>query len=139
MGKIRDLSHFDSGMIVGARYGGPSISEIADLLGFLRTSIEFIEDDTHTQKSSSEGQFCGRKHLVNERGQRRMARHVQDHRKTINTQITILYNSGMQKGISECIKRRALKQMDYSCRRPHRVTLLPAKNRKTSLQWARYQ
>uniref|UniRef100_A0A3B4FEI7 Disease resistance R13L4/SHOC-2-like LRR domain-containing protein n=1 Tax=Pundamilia nyererei TaxID=303518 RepID=A0A3B4FEI7_9CICH len=36
----------------------------------------------------------------------------------------------MQKSISECITRQALKQIGYSCRRPHRTPLLSPKKRK---------
>ena len=39
MGKKCDLSDFDRGMIVGARQGGLSISETADLLGFSCTTV----------------------------------------------------------------------------------------------------
>ncbi len=42
----------------------------------------------------------------------------------------------MQNTISEHTTRRTLKQMDYSSRRPHRVLLLSAKNRKRRLQSA---
>ncbi len=41
----------------------------------------------------------------------------------------------MQNTISEHITRRTLKQMGYSSRRPHRVPLLSAKNRKRRLQF----
>ncbi len=41
----------------------------------------------------------------------------------------------MQNTISERTTRRTLKQMDYSSRRPHRVPLLSAKNRKWRLQF----
>ena len=44
MGKTCDLSDFEHGMIVGARQGGLSISETADLLGFSRTTLEFAEN-----------------------------------------------------------------------------------------------
>ncbi len=42
----------------------------------------------------------------------------------------------MQNTISEHTTHRTLKQMDYSSRRPHRVLLLSAKNRKRRLQFA---
>ncbi len=80
-------------------------------------------------------QLCGRKCLVDVRGQRRMGRLVRDDRKATVTQITIRYNQGMQNTISERTTRRTMKQMCYSSRRPHRVTLLSAKNRKRRLQF----
>ncbi len=64
-----------------------------------------------------------------------MGRLVRDDRKTTVTQITTRYNQGMQNTISECITRRTLKQMGYSSRKPHRVPLLSAKNRKRRLQF----
>ncbi len=67
--------------------------------------------------------------------QRRMGRLVRDDRKTTVTQINTRYNQGMQNTISERTTRRTLKQMGYSSRRPHRVPLLSAKNRKRRLQF----
>ncbi len=67
--------------------------------------------------------------------QRRMGRLVRDDRKATVTQITTRYK-GMQNTISERTTRRTLKQMGYSSRRPHRVLLLSAKNRKRRLQFA---
>ncbi len=72
---------------------------------------------------------------VDVRGQRRMDRLVIDDRKATVTQITTRYNQGMQNTISEHTTRRTLKQMCYSSRRPHRVPLLSAKNRKRRLQF----
>ncbi len=51
------------------------------------------------------------------------------------TQITTRYNQGMQNTISEHTTRQTLKQMGSSSRRPHRVLLLSAKNRKRRLQF----
>ncbi len=59
-----------------------------------------------------------------------MGRLVRDDRKATVTQITTRYNQGMQNTISEHTTRRTLKQMGSSSRRPHRVPLLSAKNRK---------
>ncbi len=60
---------------------------------------------------------------------------VRDDRKATVTQITARYNQGMQNTISELTTHRTLKQMGYSSRRPHRVPLLSAKNRKRRLQF----
>ncbi len=57
----------------------------------------------------------------------------------IVTQITTRYNQGMQNTISERTTCRTLKQMDSSSRRPHRVPLLSAKNRKRKLQFTQAQ
>ncbi len=93
-------------------------------------SLRFTENG---KKISSERQLCGRKCLVDVRGQRRM---VRDDRKATVTQITPRYHQGMQNTISEHTRRWTLKQMGYSSRRPHRVPLLSAKNRKRRLQFA---
>ncbi len=79
--------------------------------------------------------MCGRKSLVDIRGQRRIGRLVRDDRKASIVQITTRYNQGMQNTISERTTRRTLKQMGYSSRRPYRVPLLSAKNRKRRLHF----
>ncbi len=68
-------------------------------------------------------------------GQRRTGRLVRDDRKATVTQKTTRYNQGMQNTISEHTTCRTLKQMVYSSRRPHRVLLLSAKNRKQRIQF----
>ncbi len=140
MRKKGDLSDFERGMVVGARRAGLSISITADLLRFSRTTISRVYREwSEKEKISSEQQLCGRKCLVDVRGQRRMGSLVRDDRKATVTQITTRYNQGMQNTISELTTLRTLKQMVYSSRRPHRVPLLSAKNSKQRLQFAQTQ
>ncbi len=123
-------------MVDGARRAGLSISETADLLGFSHTTISRINREwPEKEKISSEWQLCGRKCLVDVRGQRRMDRLVRDDRKATVTQITTRYNQSMQNTISEHTTHQTLKQMRFSSRRPHRVPLLSAKNRKRRKQF----
>ncbi len=141
MGKKEDLSDFECWMVVGARRAGLSIfRKITDLLRFSHTTISRVYREwSEKEKISSERQLCGRKSLVDIRGQRRMGRLVRDDRMATVTQIATRYNQGMQNTISEHTTRRTLKQMGYSSRRPHRVTLLTAKNRKRRLQFTQAQ
>ncbi len=116
---------------------GLSISKTAELLGFSCTIISSVYREwSEKEKISRELQLCGRKCLVDFRGQGRMGILVRDNRKAAVTQITTHYNQGMQNTISECTTHRTLKQMGYSSRRPHRVLLLSAKNRTRRLQFA---
>ncbi len=122
-------------MVVGVRRTGLSISKTVDLLGFSHTTISRVyRECSEKEKISRERQLCGRK-CLDVRGQRRMDRLVRDDRKATVTQITTRYNQDLQNTISEHTTHRTLKQMRSSSRRPHRVPLLSAKNRKRRIQF----
>ncbi len=88
--------------------------------GIFNTTISRVYREwSEKEKISSERQLCGRKRLVDVRGQRWMDRLVRDDRKTTVTQINTRYNQDLQNTISEHTTHRTLKQMDSSSRRPH--------------------
>lgn len=68
MTKAPDLSAFECGVIVDGSRGGSSISNAAALQGCR------FRESCDEQNTSSWWHFCGQRHLVNERGQKRTAR-----------------------------------------------------------------
>jgi len=103
---------------------------------FSHTTISRVyRERSEKVKISSEQQFCGRKCLIDSRGQRRMARLVWADGKATVTEISTRSSRDLLKSISEHTTRRTLKQMSYSSGRTHRVLLLSAKNSKLKLQF----
>ena len=131
MGKTSDLSDIERGMIVGARRAGSSISETAGLLGFSRVRVSRVYQEwCDKQKTSSQLQSCGWKQLVDERLGENHASSQVGHKQANNDVV----QQRCENDISERTTRRSMSRMGYCSRRPHRVPLLSAKNKKTWVQ-----
>ncbi len=102
MGKKGDLSDFERGMVVGARWAGLSISKTADLLGLSRTDISRLYREWSERVPVSS--ICVDENALlmsEENGQ-------------TGWRMTTRYNQGMQDTISERTTLLTLKQMGYS-------------------------
>lgn len=100
---------------MGARRAGLSVSAAASLLGFSRTTVSRVfREWSQKRVVSSSRQSCGRKCLVDDRGQRRLDRLIQGDREATVAELTARYNHGSQKTISERTTRRTLKRLGYS-------------------------
>ncbi|KAF7646836.1 hypothetical protein LDENG_00181680 [Lucifuga dentata] len=133
MGKSPDISAFERGMIVGARRAGCSISETVSLFGLSKTTVSRVYREwCEKQKTSSHRWSCGRKRLVDEKGERRMERVVEANSQATCTQIRALYNNNNNNNnnaerlrpISLTTTRRTLKRLGYSCKAPRRDAML---------------
>ncbi|XP_058475296.1 uncharacterized protein LOC131447499 [Solea solea] len=128
MGKSRDLSEFERGLIVGLRSAGCSISQTAKTLGFSRTAVSRVYRDwCMKRKTSSHRGSCGRKRLVDETGEKRMEKVVESNLQATSEQIQNLYNnSGSEKPISLTTTRRTLKRLGYCRKTQQRDSLIAA-------------
>ncbi|KAG7501360.1 acidic leucine-rich nuclear phosphoprotein 32 family member B-like isoform X1 [Solea senegalensis] len=128
MGKSRDLSEFERGLIVGLRSAGCSISQTAKTLGFSRTAVSRVYRDwCMKRKTSSHRGSCGRKRLVDESGEKRMEKVVESNLQATSEQIQNLYNnSGSEKPISLTTTRRTLKRLGYCRKTQQRDSLIAA-------------
>ncbi|MBN3278646.1 TCB1 transposase, partial [Polyodon spathula] len=138
MGKTKDLSAFERGMVVGARCVGLSVSRTPTLLGISRSAVSCVYQRwSTTQRTSNQRQASGQNWLIDGRGQRRLTRIVQSNRQATVSQLTVQYSIGAKRPIKECTTRRTLTRMGYGSRRLNRVPVLSTKHKKLWLQWAK--
>lgn len=107
MTKKGDLSDTECGVVVGARQACLSISETADVLGFLWTTISwgYIElpkekKKKKKKKNAMNSRFVSKKCHVDARGQGRMLATRLDKRKATIIQITNHCKQGMKNSIT---------------------------------------
>lgn len=133
MRKKSDLSDFEQGMVIDARWTGLSISEADNPLGFSHTSISRVYREwSEIEKTSSEQLSAGQRCLVGTRSQRWKKRLVQDNRKATVTWIITHHNQVIQKTFTTS---KAPKQMGYSTRRHHKMPLLTVPVSATTFRW----
>ncbi|GBM30393.1 hypothetical protein AVEN_82427-1 [Araneus ventricosus] len=101
MAGYQDLSEFERGGIVGAREMGHSISEVAMKFGFPRTVISRVyREYRESGKTSNLRHRCGRKKIMQERGQRRLTRIIKRVRRATLPQIAADFIAGPSTSVS---------------------------------------
>uniref|UniRef100_A0A3Q2Z0G7 Transposase Tc1-like domain-containing protein n=1 Tax=Hippocampus comes TaxID=109280 RepID=A0A3Q2Z0G7_HIPCM len=114
MGKARDLSEFERGMIVGIRIAGRSISETVNQLGFSKTAVSRVYRDWCSKKKTRSERGRRRKPFVDELGEKQMERVVEANNQASITEIQRLYNCTAVKPISIKTTQRVLKRLGYT-------------------------
>lgn len=89
-------------------------------------SLELYEKQRHPVNRSSVGR--------NALGHRRMASLIRADRTATVTSISTFYNYGEHTSISELTRDQTLRGVDFNNRRPHRASLLSAKNMNLRLE-----
>lgn len=118
MGKGKDLSDFEKGQIVMARRLGRSISKTASVVGCSRSAVV-----STFQRWSKQGRLVnqrqghGRPRLIDECGERRLARLVHSNKKATVAQIAEEVNAGSDRKVSEHTVHRSLLRLGLRSRR----------------------
>ncbi len=92
MEKKGDLSHFERGMVVGARRAGLSISETADLLGFSHTTTSTVYREWSEKEKISVSGSCVDENALLMSEVKGDSRLVRDDRKVTKPKITTFDN-----------------------------------------------
>uniref|UniRef100_W5MIY1 Transposase Tc1-like domain-containing protein n=1 Tax=Lepisosteus oculatus TaxID=7918 RepID=W5MIY1_LEPOC len=128
MGRNKDLTEFERGMIVGARLCGASLAQTARKVLKSRTTVCRVFKDWRTaQKRSTDRSRCGRKRLVSEEARRWLARLVESECERPSLTISSITDSlnaaqAQDKAVSARTVRRELRRLNFHT---SRVSLVP--------------
>lgn len=138
MGKGKDLSSFERGMIVGARLAGASYKKTAIISGRSKSVvIRAVQDWVKKSKTTASREKCGRKQKIDSRGRRRLVRIVKKNRKSSISGLTISFNSGFTNKSSQKTVRRAIRSIGFRSRVASRKPFISKKNKSARLSWAK--
>ncbi|KAK6477371.1 YTH domain-containing protein 1-like isoform X2 [Huso huso] len=117
MGRRKDLSKFERGMIVGARLLGAPVSQTSVLSGKSKTTVSRVFTEWRkSQKTTTDRSRCGRKRLVTDSVRQWLEKIVTSERTMTIAAITQTLNAGSEETVSARTVRRELRRMGFYCR-----------------------
>ncbi|XP_041125153.1 YTH domain-containing protein 1-like isoform X1 [Polyodon spathula] len=117
MGRRKDLSKFERGMIVGARLLGAPVSQTSVLSGKSKTTVSRVFTEWRkSQKTTTDRSRCGRKRLVTDSVRQWLEKIVTSERTMTIAAITQTLNAGSDETVSARTVRRELRRMGFYCR-----------------------
>ncbi|GFT69662.1 HTH_Tnp_Tc3_2 domain-containing protein [Trichonephila clavipes] len=138
MGKLPGLDVFNRGQMVGVRRMSHSITELAILLGFSRSTVsrvyqEYIDGGQETSDRAN----CKAQWALTVRCERRLRRIMRRQRSQTLAQITTQLNDGANRTVSKRTMQRFLHRLGLGSRQSTTVPLLNARHRDARLSWTR--
>ncbi|GBO32847.1 hypothetical protein AVEN_38919-1 [Araneus ventricosus] len=133
MGKSRDLTNIEKGMIIGYRARGGGISETAAFVNCSHSAIANVYNNWKNQEGvQSRRANCGAPWVLNDRGERRLRRLVKSDRLVTVDTLTAQINQHCTRKLSSTTVQRTLLRIGPRSRRLISAPMLTSVHRKNS-------
>jgi len=139
MSKRRELTDFERGEIVGLSKGGFSQRNIAEILGFPKSTVGEVIKKYNEQGLTTVPPRSGRPKILTERDNRHLIKIAQENRSKTLEELTENFNTSIAISVSSRTVQRTLHKEGYSGHAAKKKPFVSEKNRKKRYGWCRMQ